>query len=46
MVLLKEHLIPAVKEIIEKVDFVAGKMVINPLKGCWIFSPHIRCARI
>jgi ribosomal 30S subunit maturation factor RimM len=29
----KEHLIPAVKEIIEKVDFAAGKMFINPLKG-------------
>jgi len=29
----KEHLIPAVKEIIEKVDFAAGKMVINPPKG-------------
>ena len=30
---LKEHLIPAVKEIIEKVDFVTQKMVINPPKG-------------
>jgi 16S rRNA processing protein RimM len=30
---LKEHLIPAVKEIIEKVDFAAQKMVINPPKG-------------
>lgn len=29
----KEHLIPAVKEIIEKVDFAAGKMVINPPEG-------------
>ena len=29
----KEHLIPAVKEIIEKVDFVTGKMVINPPEG-------------
>ncbi len=29
----KEHLIPAVKEIIEKVDFSAGKMVINPPDG-------------
>ena len=29
----KEHLIPAVKEIIEKVDFAAGKMVINPPHG-------------
>ena len=30
---LKEHLIPAVKEIIEKVDFAAGKIVINPPEG-------------
>ena len=30
---LKEHLIPAVREIIEKVDFAARKMVINPPKG-------------
>ncbi|HXV79684.1 MAG TPA: ribosome maturation factor RimM [Candidatus Binatia bacterium] len=30
---LKEYLIPAVKEIIEKVDFAAGKMVINPPDG-------------
>jgi 16S rRNA processing protein RimM len=30
---LKEHLIPAVKEIIEKVDFATRKMVINPPKG-------------
>ena len=29
----KEHLIPAVKEIIEKVDFAAGKMFINPPEG-------------
>jgi 16S rRNA processing protein RimM len=29
----KEHLIPAVKEIIEEVDFTAGKMVINPPPG-------------
>ena len=29
----KEHLIPAVKEIIEKVDFDAKKMVINPPDG-------------
>jgi 16S rRNA processing protein RimM len=29
----KEHLIPAVKEIIEKVDLAAGKMVINPPEG-------------
>ena len=29
----KEHLIPAVKEIIEKVDLVAGKMIINPPEG-------------
>ena len=30
---VKEHLIPAAKEFIEKVDFVARKMVINPPKG-------------
>jgi 16S rRNA processing protein RimM len=30
---LKEHLIPAVKEIIEKVDFAAHKVVINPPEG-------------
>jgi len=30
---IKEHLIPAVKEIIEKVDFATGKMVINPPEG-------------
>ncbi len=29
----KEHLIPAVKEIVEKVDFAAGKMIINPPDG-------------
>ena len=29
----KEHLIPAVREIIERVDFAAGKMVINPPDG-------------
>jgi 16S rRNA processing protein RimM len=29
----KEHLIPAVREIIEKVDFVARKMIINPPEG-------------
>jgi 16S rRNA processing protein RimM len=29
----KEHLIPAVKEIIEKVDLAAGKMIINPPAG-------------
>jgi 16S rRNA processing protein RimM len=29
----KEHLIPAVKEIVEKVDFAAGMMVINPPDG-------------
>jgi len=30
---LKEHLIPAVKEIIEKVDFEARRMIINPPHG-------------
>lgn len=30
---LKEYLIPAVKEIIEKVDFAAGKLIINPPEG-------------
>lgn len=30
---LKEHLIPAVKDIIEKVDFAAQRMVIKPPKG-------------
>jgi 16S rRNA processing protein RimM len=29
----KEHLIPAVKEIIERVDFAAGKLIINPPEG-------------
>jgi 16S rRNA processing protein RimM len=29
----KEHLIPAVKEIVEKVDLAAGKMIINPPAG-------------
>ena len=29
----REHLIPAVKEVIEKVDFDAGTMVINPPEG-------------
>ncbi len=29
----KEHVIPAVKEIIEKVDFAARKMIINPPDG-------------
>jgi 16S rRNA processing protein RimM len=29
----KEHLIPAVKEIVERVDFAAGKMFINPPDG-------------
>jgi 16S rRNA processing protein RimM len=29
----KEHLIPAVKEIVEKIDFSAGKMIINPPVG-------------
>jgi 16S rRNA processing protein RimM len=29
----KEHLIPAVREIIEKVDLAAGKVVINPPDG-------------
>jgi 16S rRNA processing protein RimM len=29
----KEHLIPAVKEFIEEVDFAAGKIVINPPPG-------------
>jgi 16S rRNA processing protein RimM len=29
----KEHLIPAVKEFIEEVDFTAGRMVINPPDG-------------
>ena len=29
----KEHLIPATKEIIEKVDFATGTLVINPPEG-------------
>jgi|SRR5919197_555306 16S rRNA processing protein RimM len=29
----KEHLIPAVKDIIEKVDFTSGTMIINPPEG-------------
>jgi 16S rRNA processing protein RimM len=29
----KEYMIPAVKEIVEKIDFEAGKMVINPPDG-------------
>lgn len=29
----KEHLIPAVKEFIDKVDFSTGKMIINPPEG-------------
>jgi 16S rRNA processing protein RimM len=29
----KEHVIPAVKEIVEKVDFAARKMIINPPDG-------------
>jgi len=29
----KEHLIPAVKEIVERVDFAAGTMIINPPDG-------------
>lgn len=29
----KEHLIPAVKQIIEKVDFDAGRVIINPPEG-------------
>ena len=29
----KEHLIPAAKEIIEKVDFAAGRVIINPPEG-------------
>ena len=31
----KEHLIPAVKEIIEKVDFDARKVIVNPPQGLW-----------
>jgi len=29
----KEHLVPAVKEIIEKIDFAAGRIIINPPEG-------------
>lgn len=29
----KEHLIPAVKEIVEKIDFAAGQVIINPPQG-------------
>lgn len=29
----KEYLIPAVKEVIEKIDFTEGKMIINPPPG-------------
>jgi 16S rRNA processing protein RimM len=29
----KEHLIPAIKEFIEKVDLAAGKLIINPPPG-------------
>jgi 16S rRNA processing protein RimM len=29
----KEYLIPAVKEIVEKIDFASGKMIINPPPG-------------
>lgn len=29
----REHLIPAVREIIDKVDFAAGKIIINPPEG-------------
>ncbi|MGH7852650.1 MAG: ribosome maturation factor RimM [Candidatus Binatia bacterium] len=29
----KEHLIPAVKEFIDKVDFTTGQMIINPPEG-------------
>lgn len=29
----KEHLIPAIKEFIEKVDFTTGRMIINPPDG-------------
>jgi len=31
--LTREHLIPAVKEIVEKVDFIEKKIVINPPEG-------------
>jgi 16S rRNA processing protein RimM len=29
----KEHLIPAAKDIVEKVDFASGRMIINPPEG-------------
>jgi 16S rRNA processing protein RimM len=29
----KEHLIPAIKEFIDKVDFTTGRMIINPPEG-------------
>jgi 16S rRNA processing protein RimM len=29
----REHLIPAVKELIDKVDFAAGKVIIDPPDG-------------
>ncbi|MGH7769979.1 MAG: ribosome maturation factor RimM [Candidatus Binatia bacterium] len=29
----KEHLIPATKEIVEKIDFTSGKIIINPPEG-------------
>jgi 16S rRNA processing protein RimM len=29
----KEHLIPANREIVEKVDFTSGKLIINPPDG-------------
>jgi 16S rRNA processing protein RimM len=29
----KEHLIPAVKEFIDKVDFTTGRMIVNPPEG-------------
>jgi 16S rRNA processing protein RimM len=29
----KEYLIPVTKEIIEKIDFAAGRMIINPPEG-------------
>jgi 16S rRNA processing protein RimM len=29
----KEHLIPAVKDIVEKVDFASGRMIVNPPEG-------------
>jgi ribosomal 30S subunit maturation factor RimM len=30
---VKEHLIPVTKEIVEKIDFAAGRMIINPPSG-------------